>query len=90
MGCPIRISADNRLLTPPRSFSQLSHVLLRLLVPRHPPYALSNLTKNLLVMSILHLNRKVYKFNKELTFAIASNCQKTGYYLLSILYYRGA
>ena len=28
----------------PRSFSQLSHVLLRLLVPRHPPKALSSLT----------------------------------------------
>ena len=24
-----------------------NHVLLRLLVPRHPPYALRNLTKNL-------------------------------------------
>ena len=24
-----------------------SHVLRRLLVPRHPPYALNNLTKNL-------------------------------------------
>ena len=24
-----------------------NHVLLRLLVPRHPPYALYNLTKNL-------------------------------------------
>src|SRR5688572_28471672 len=29
----------------PRSFSQLSHVLHRLLVPRHPPKALSSLTK---------------------------------------------
>ena len=45
VGCPIRTSADSRLLTSPRSFSQLSHVLLRLLVPRHPPCALSNLTK---------------------------------------------
>ena len=44
VGCPIRRSADIRLFTPPRSFSQLNHVLRRLLVPRHPPYALSNLT----------------------------------------------
>ncbi len=29
----------------PRSFSQLSHVLHRLLVPRHPPKALSSLTQ---------------------------------------------
>lgn len=64
MGCPIRTSADIRLLTSPRSFSQLSHVLHRLLVPRHPPYALSNLTKNLLLMSISHINRKGYKFTK--------------------------
>ena len=93
MGCPIRIFADIRLLTPPRNFSQLSHVLLRLLVPRHPPYALSNLTKNLVSDEYCYVtcNRKVYKFKKELTIMlIASNCQITGYYLLSIIYYRGA
>jgi hypothetical protein len=64
MGYPIRKSADIRLLTSSRSLSQLSHVLHRLLVPRHPPYALSNLTKNLLLMSISHINRKGYKFTK--------------------------
>ena len=90
MGCPIRIFADIRLLTPPRNFSQLSHVLLRLLVPRHPPYALSNLTKNLLLMSILTSNRKVYKFIQELTInAICfSNVKKQ--FVRTGHYFRGA
>ena len=64
VGCPIRTSADSRLLTSPRSFSQLSHVLLRLLVPRHPPCALSNLTKKLSIDEY-HINRKVYTFTKN-------------------------
>ena len=45
MGFPIRKSPDPRLLTPTRSLSQLHHVLHRLLTPRHPPEALSSLTK---------------------------------------------
>ena len=45
-GYPIRRSADIRLLTAPRSLSQLSHVLHRLLMPRHPPDALANLSEN--------------------------------------------
>ena len=44
-GYPIRRSADISLLTAPRSLSQLSHVLHRLLMPRHPPNALSNLNR---------------------------------------------
>ena len=32
-----------------------NHVLLRLLVPRHPPYALSNLAKNLVDTQTDHL-----------------------------------
>lgn len=39
----IRRSPDQCLLTAPRSLSQLSHVLHRLLSPRHPPCTLSNL-----------------------------------------------
>lgn len=37
-----------RLPPPTRSLSQVSYVLLRLLVPRHPPCALSNFSENLL------------------------------------------
>jgi hypothetical protein len=45
-GFPIRKSPDQSLLAAPRSLSQLRHVLHRLLTPRHPPEALSSLTKN--------------------------------------------
>lgn len=44
----IRRSPDQSLLTTPRSLSQLSHVLHRLLPPRHPPYTLSILITTLL------------------------------------------
>jgi hypothetical protein len=44
VGFPIRTFADQCLLTTPRNFSQFCHVLLRLLVPRHPPNALNSLT----------------------------------------------
>src|SRR5665647_103102 len=44
LGSPIRTSTDLRLLaTPPWHFAA-GRVLLRLLVPRHPPYALCILT----------------------------------------------
>src|SRR5690349_4327927 len=43
-GFPIRRPTDRRLLTAPRGFSQFCHVLHRLLVPRHPPNALTSLT----------------------------------------------
>lgn len=38
-GFPIRRSPDQSALTAPRSLSQLCHVLLSLLSPRHPPGA---------------------------------------------------
>ena len=44
IGFPIRRSTDQRLLTAPRGLSQFCHVLHRLLVPRHPPNALTSLT----------------------------------------------
>jgi hypothetical protein len=44
-GFPIRTSPDQSLLTAPRGLIVVRHVLLRLLVPRHPPCALSSLTK---------------------------------------------
>jgi hypothetical protein len=43
-GFPIRRSTGRRLLTAHRRLSQFCHVLLRLLVPRHPPNALTSLT----------------------------------------------
>ena len=44
VGFPIRKSSDQSLLTPPKHIG-VSPVLHRLLVSRHPPCALSNLTK---------------------------------------------
>jgi hypothetical protein len=43
-GFPIRRSTGQRLYTAHRRLSQFYHVLLRLLVPRHPPNALTSLT----------------------------------------------
>jgi hypothetical protein len=43
-GFPIRKSAGQRVYTPHRRLSQFYHVLHRLLVPRHPPNALTSLT----------------------------------------------
>ena len=43
-GCPIRRSPDQSLLAATRGLSQQRYVLHRLLVPRHPPCALSSLT----------------------------------------------
>ena len=44
-GFPIRTPPDRCLLTAPRGSFVVRHVLLRLLAPRHPPCALSSLTK---------------------------------------------
>src|SRR5262249_24041723 len=43
-GFPIRRSTGRCLLTAHRRLSQFCHVLHRLLVPRHPPNALTSLT----------------------------------------------
>ena len=43
-GCPIRISPVQSLLGSSPTLFVASHVLLRLLVPRHPPCALISLT----------------------------------------------
>jgi hypothetical protein len=42
-GCPIRKSPDRRLLSTSPKLIAASHVLLRLLTPRHPPCALNSL-----------------------------------------------
>ena len=44
VGFPIQTSPDQRIFAPPRSFFAAYHVFHRLLVPRHPPYALYCLT----------------------------------------------
>ena len=43
-GCPIRIPPDQSLLSGSPKLFAASHALLRLLAPRHSPYALSSLT----------------------------------------------
>ena len=43
-GCPIRKSPDQSLFSGSPKLIAANHVLLRLLAPRHPPYALSSLT----------------------------------------------
>jgi hypothetical protein len=48
-GFPIRRSTDRRLLTAPRRLTQFCHVLHRLLVPRHPPNALTSLTTETMI-----------------------------------------
>jgi hypothetical protein len=44
LGCPIRESAGHRLLNASPRLIAVVHALLRLLVPRHPPCALTILT----------------------------------------------
>ena len=46
-GFPIRKSPDQSLLGGSPRLIAASHVLLRHLLPRHPPYALSSLTKKI-------------------------------------------
>src|SRR5271167_2214621 len=47
-GCPIRTSSDQSLLSGSPKLFAASHVLHRLLAPRHPPYALSSLTTDVI------------------------------------------
>ena len=46
MGSPIRKSPDQSLFSGSPKLIAAYHVLHRLLAPRHPPHALSSLTKN--------------------------------------------
>ena len=52
VGFPIRRSTGQRLYTAHRRLSQFYHVLHRLLVPRHPPNALTSLTTETFALSI--------------------------------------
>ncbi len=45
MGCPIRESPDHSLFSGSPKLNAASHALHRLSTPRHPPIALSSLTK---------------------------------------------
>ena len=54
-----------------RGLSQLNHVLHRLLTPRHPPYALSSLTKN--IATVLECSDVTTPFPSFLC-----NCQRAG------------
>src|SRR6185436_541643 len=47
LGCPIRRSTDQRLLSGFPLLIATCYVLHRLLAPRHPPYALSSLITKL-------------------------------------------
>ena len=50
-GFPIRISPDRSLVASSPALIAGSHVLLRLLVPRHPPCALNNLTTKMKMLA---------------------------------------
>ena len=63
-GFPIRTPPDHRsVVTSPRLIAD-SHVLHRLLVPRHPPYALSNLE----TLENEHIDQKIIELS------VTKNC----------------
>src|SRR5258705_684009 len=66
-GCPIRRSPDQSLLSGSPRLIAASHVLHRLLAPRHPPCALSSLTRNARAPMRLHspATRTHYSVVKE-------------------------
>ena len=53
-GFPIRVSADITLADSSPRLIAANYALLRLFVPRHPPYALSNLIHNATRCEDLH------------------------------------
>ena len=69
-GFPIRRSTDQRLLTAPRCLSQFCHVLHRLLVPRHPPNALTSLTTEPFTSHALSRSRRAGSSQARSSFAI--------------------
>jgi hypothetical protein len=54
LGCPIRRPPDQRLLSGFPELFAASHVLHRLLAPRHPPCALSSLTTTIRATTLEH------------------------------------
>ena len=82
MGFPIRKSPDQSLFSDSPELIAASHVLHRLPAPRHPPYALSNLTikfgqdkksaaysivKDLFYLSISLKTKEIFSLLVELT-----------------------
>ena len=67
-GFPIRKSPDQSLLSGSPKLIAASHVLHRLLAPRHPPCALNSLTSNARALMRLHspVTRTHYSVVKEL------------------------
>src|SRR3954452_21326794 len=51
-GCPIRTSPDHSSVDSSPGLFAASHVLHRLLVPRHPPCALTNLATKMLASTV--------------------------------------
>ena len=58
-GCPIRTPPDQSLLSGSPELFAASHVLHRLLAPRHPPYALSSLTTDVVATNALSSKKPV-------------------------------
>src|SRR5262249_6721877 len=58
-GCPIRKSPDQSLLSGSPKLFAASHVLHRRLAPRHPPYALSSLTTDVVATTALSRKKPV-------------------------------
>src|SRR5258708_40167021 len=61
-GCPIRTSSDQSLLSGSPKLIAASHVLHRLLAPRHPPYALSSLTTDVVATKCAFFKQPVYPY----------------------------
>ncbi len=58
LGFPIRTSPDQRLVGDSPRLNAASHVLHRLLMPRHPPCALKNLATKMLASTMQISNNK--------------------------------
>jgi hypothetical protein len=69
VGCPIRRSSDQSLFSGSSKLIAASHVLHRLLAPRHPPYALSSLAINQMI--------NLCNFENYRLLPYICNCQRT-------------
>ena len=78
VGCPIRKSPDQSFLSSSPRLIAARHVLRRLQTPRHPPHALSNLTKPLDGLLRLNCIAQETSFEIELrSISFLFNCQRT-------------